>query len=250
LVAGPAIAIVAALETQDGREPQWIAKGLPMICAGDVLLFQGDSITDTGRNRGIEGPNRLDAMGRGYAFISACRVLARQPDRGLRIFNRGVSGDRIIDLPSRWDRDCLSLQPTVLNLLVGVNDGSKCHRQDVPEEGVPTEDFGRVYRQLLKQTRAALPDTRLVICEPFAIEPAWITPAAREDLVVRQRMVRQLADDFGATFIGFQAVFNDACRQAPPAYWSEDGVHPTLAGHGLMARAWLAAVGEDGAAPA
>jgi lysophospholipase L1-like esterase len=218
-----------------------------MIGTDDVLLFQGDSITDTGRNKDVLEPNRLDAMGRGYAFIATCQVLGRRPRRGLRVFNRGISGNRITDLLERWDEDCLALRPTVLNIVVGVNDWSKQHRPNPDTPGVATEDFGRLYRQLLKQTRAALPDVRLVICEPFALEPAWITPAAREDLVVRQRMVRQLATDFDALFVGFQAMFNDARGEAPPSYWAEDGVHPTLAGHGRMARTWLAAVGEDGA---
>ncbi len=217
-----------------------------MIRAGDVLLFQGDSITDTGRNRNATGPNALDAMGRGYALIAACDMLARQPNRGLRVFNRGIAGNRIGDLLARWSDDCIALKPTVLSILLGVNDWSKHHRLDVAEEGTPTEAFGRGYRQLLQQTRQGLPDARLVIGEPFAVEPAWITPAARQDLAVRQRMVRQLADDYGAVFIGYQALFEDACHLAPPRYWSEDGVHPSLAGHGLMARAWLAAVGEDG----
>jgi lysophospholipase L1-like esterase len=33
-------------------------------------------------------------------------------------------------------------------------------------------------------------------------------------------------------------MFDEAAKLAPPAYWAGDGVHPTLAGHALMAKTW------------
>ncbi len=209
---------------------------------GNVVLFQGDSITDCGRNRGLAEANHPDGLGRGYVFMAGGLLRSRQAGLGLRVHNRGISGDRIIDLHKRWQQDCLDLKPAVLSLLVGVNDWAKFHRPNL--EGVATDIFGSTYRELLANTRKALPAVRLILGEPFVLQPEWITDAMREDLAVRQAMVRTLARDFDAVFVPYQAAFEAGCRAAPPRYWSEDGVHPSHAGHSLMARAWLAAVGE------
>lgn len=212
-----------------------------MIRTGDVVLFQGDSITNAGRNFDATEANDIHGLGRGYPFITGGLLRAWLPEMDLRIYNRGVSGDTVPDLRARWREDCLALRPSVLSILVGVNDWARCHIPD--EEGVAATDYGRGYRELLTVTRAALPNVRLVLCEPFALQPPWITAAIREDLAGRRAMVRQLAKDFEAVFVPFQTAFDAGCKAAPPEYWAEDGIHPTHAGHSLMARAWLAAVG-------
>jgi lysophospholipase L1-like esterase len=48
-----------------------------------------------------------------------------------------------------------------------------------------------------------------------------------------------MATDFHAVFVPFQAMFDQAAKKAPPAYWAGDGVHPTMAGASLMAQTWL-----------
>src|SRR5437016_1616161 len=89
---------------------------------GTVVLFQGDSITDGGRNRAASEPNQPGALGTSYPLLVAAAALAAHPDRALRFYNRGVSGNKVPDLEQRWAGDTLELKPDVLSILVGVND--------------------------------------------------------------------------------------------------------------------------------
>src|SRR6266545_7934121 len=89
---------------------------------GSVILFQGDSITDSGRNRDSADPNAAGALGNGYPLLVASAVLAARPDGGLRFYNRGISGNKVPDLQQRWTTDTVDLYPDVLSILIGVND--------------------------------------------------------------------------------------------------------------------------------
>src|SRR5256885_5630694 len=89
---------------------------------GMVVVFQGDSITDCGRNRTVADPNAPAALGSGYPLLVTAAALAAHSDRGLRFYNRGVSGNKVPDLQERWAVDALELQPDVLSILIGVND--------------------------------------------------------------------------------------------------------------------------------
>ena len=95
---------------------------LGTIKPGDTILFQGDSITDAGRKRDDSAANSDVAMGRGYAWLAAAQLLIEKPDAGLKIFNRGISGNKVYQLAERWQADCLDLKPNVLSILIGVND--------------------------------------------------------------------------------------------------------------------------------
>jgi lysophospholipase L1-like esterase len=55
--------------------------------------------------------------------------------------------------------------------------------------------------------------------------------------------VRQLAREFRAIYVPFDGVFAAAACRREPAFWAPDGVHPSPAGHALMAEAWLRATG-------
>ena len=216
-----------------------------MIKPDDVILFQGDSITDVGRDRTLQDqPNHAHALGRGYAFIAASNLLAdHDPDGMLRVYNRGISGNRVTQLAERWQADCLDLRPTLVSILIGVNDTWHGVANGTPENGVPLDRYEQVYRELLQQTRDELPGVRLVVCEPFSLEcGAVLELNFHPDLDERRRIAMELARQFEATWVGFQAMFDEACKRFAPASLAGDGVHPTLAGHQLMARAWLSAV--------
>ena len=57
-----------------------------------------------------------------------------------------------------------------------------------------------------------------------------------------QKAAREIAEQFGAIFIPFQKIYDEAQKRAPGAYWTGDGVHASFAGAQLMAQAWLKAV--------
>ena len=69
---------------------------------------------------------------------------------------------------------------------------------------------------------------------------------ARDEIDERRSVVAKLATEFGATLVEFQAMFDAAVAAGTsPDYWAKDGVHPTPAGHALMAREWAKSIGES-----
>ncbi len=200
---------------------------------GDKILFQGDSITDA--HRGSE--SATDAgLGHGYVYLTAARLSADHSELRLVFRNRGVSGNNIHDLVSRWKEDTIALRPDVLSILIGINDTAA---------EMAFDEFETAYDTLLDQTKAALPSVRLVLCEPFALLPPERDGAVNAwDTNVRQRarIVEKLAEKYGARFVRFQKVFDEARKRAPAEYWLYDGIHPTHSGHQLMADEWIRAV--------
>lgn len=201
-----------------------------------VFLFQGDSITDGNRGRDND-PNHI--MGHGYAFSIASRAGARFPERGLTFYNRGISGNTVPDLLTRWPKDALDLKPDVLSILVGVNDSERALKQ---KDATATETFEDGYRTLLNQTKVQLPHCLLVLCEPFIapvgrVKEAWTN--WQREVQEKQEVVRQIANEYHAVFVPLQDVFNNAARRAPASYWIWDGIHPTVAGHELITQQWL-----------
>ena len=152
--------------------------------------------------------------------------------------NRGISGDRVYDLASRWEDDCIKLKPNWVSILVGINDTWRRFDSNVIS---PIEDFEKTYRQLLDQVTEHT-QARLVLLEPFVLSFPEDRRAWRPDLNPRIEVVRELAAEYSAILVPLDGLFAAACAKAQPAYWAADGVHPTLAGHGLIASAWLEAV--------
>lgn len=200
------------------------------LSRGDSILFIGDSITDCGRRVGQVGP-----MGRGYPLLVSSRLSAKFPHLGLSFVNKGISGDRIKDLAARWGRDAVALRPTIVSLLAGVNDTWR--KFDSGEE-TPAAEFEAAFRRILEATRREA-SAALVLCEPFVVPCGLVTGAWRQDLDPKIAAVRKLAAEFGAILVPLDELFTAAAAKAAPAYWAEDGVHPTNAGHGLIAQAWL-----------
>lgn len=204
-----------------------------------TVLFQGDSITDNGRNRTAADPNTTAQLGSGYPYLIAAAALAAEPARGLRFFNRGISGNKVPDLAARWDADTLALKPDVLSILVGVNDF--WHKLLNGYTGT-TADYEKGYGDLLRPTHASLPATRFVVLEPFVLRTGSVDARWFPEFDERRAAAARVARAAGATFIPLQAMFDRLTRSTPPAFWAADGVHPTPAGHAAIARAWRDAV--------
>ncbi|WP_374164139.1 SGNH/GDSL hydrolase family protein [Arcticibacter sp. MXS-1] len=206
---------------------------------GDVILFQGDSITDAGRTRTETSFNNVKALGSGYAFLAAADLLNNFPQKDLKIYNRGISGNKVYQLAERWDTDTIGLKPSVLSILVGVND--YWHMKNGNYSGT-IKTYRDDFRALLERTKQKLPDLKLIIGEPYvlpgtSVDKSWF-PAFHEYRYV----ARELADSFKATFIPYQTVYDEALKAAPASYWTPDGVHPSIAGARLMSVAWQEAI--------
>jgi len=208
---------------------------------GDVILFQGDSITDAGRgNRNAFSANNAGALGNGYAMIAASELLLQNPGKDLKIYNKGISGNKVYQLAERWDADTLAIKPNILSIHIGVND--YWHTLTNGYTGT-VANYIEDYKKLLDRTKEALPDVKLIICEPFgvlgvkAVTDAWY-PTFNQF----KKAAHDIAEQYNAPFVPYQAAFDKAITQAPPAYWTGDGVHPSAAGAALMAHTWLEAV--------
>lgn len=233
-----AITSVDAVAAEDARPSP--GNGKPLIEPGQTILFQGDSITDVNRKRGNSEANSQPALGNGYAWLAAAQMLVDRPDAGLKIFNRGVSGDKVYQLADRWDADCLALKPDVLSILIGVNDYWAITKHGYTGT---LEKYETDYRALLKRTKDALPSVRLVICEPFALENGSVDKSWFPAFDGYRAAAKKVADEAGAVFVPFQTMFDAAVKIAPPERWAADGVHPTNDGAALMAHWWLSAIG-------
>ncbi len=132
----------------------------------DIILFQGDSITDAGRVRDDMNANSPRALGGGYALVAASTLLNKYPERNFVFYNKGVSGNKVYQLAERWEAECIALKPSVLSILVGVND--YWHTLTNKYTGT-IQTYHDDYKKLLEQTLQKLPGLRLVIGEPYAV---------------------------------------------------------------------------------
>ncbi|MBI1368045.1 MAG: lipolytic protein G-D-S-L family [Planctomycetes bacterium] len=213
------------------------ADGASPLKEGAVILFQGDSITDAGRNRGREGsPNDLGQLGNGYPMMAAMALLGKYPYQNLKIYNRGISGHKVPDLQARWQKDTLDIKPDVLSILIGVND--IWHKLGGRYNGT-VEDYDTGFTKLLADTKAALPDVKIIICEPFVLKTGAVNDKWFPEFDERRAVAKKVADAAGATWMACQAMFDEAAKHAPMNHWLGDGVHPTTAGHALFAATWL-----------
>ncbi len=221
---------------------EWPPHGKNLIGKGEVILFQGDSITDAGRSREKAAvANEQPGLGNGYAWFAAAELLVDRPQDHLKVYNRGISGNKVYQLAERWQADCLDLKPNLLSILIGVNDF--WHTLDGKYNGT-VEVYEKDYRALLERTRKALPKVKLVVCEPFVLRCGAVNEKWFPEFDKYRAAARRIAEAFRATFIPFQTMFDEAVKYAPPDNWAKDGVHPTAAGASLMAHEWLRAVAD------
>lgn len=203
----------------------------------DVILFQGDSITDNGRNRENRDANNTDALGKGYAMIAASCLLNKYADKNIKVYNRGISGHRVPDLQNRWQKDTLDLKPNILSILIGVNDFWRT--MDSNAKNTP-QAFKKQYQELLDLSLKNLPNVKLIIGEPFGVKNVkhvtdkWF-PAFPE----YQQATQEIAKEYNAILLPYQSIFDQAEKRAAGSYWTTDGVHTSVAGANLMAEHWL-----------
>lgn len=205
-----------------------------------TILFTGDSISDG--NRYKEEKDRGDLnhqIGHSYVYVLDALLSSRYPEKELTFLNRGISGNRVIELYGRIYEDMISLNPDIVSILVGVNDGPQA------EHGrhATGKAYGSLYRMMLKELKEVHPNVQIVLMEPFIGQngPIYDKDHKRwfECIEYYQKEVRSIADEFDAIFVPLQEMFDKACEKRETSYWIWDGVHPTEAGHGLIARQWL-----------
>lgn len=192
------------------------------------FVFQGDSITDAGRDR-----DNIASFGVGYPNLVASELMFRYPGK-YEFINEGISGDRIVDLYARIKQDLINHKPDYLSILIGVND--VWHELN-NKNGVAAPKFEVIYSMLIEEIKEALPEIKIFILEPFVLKGSGTERYFDEflaDVRLHAQAAKNVAEKYGLTFIPLQEKFDEASEKMPPTYWAADGVHPTAAGHALI----------------
>ena len=200
------------------------------------ILFQGDSITDADRSW-----NDNSRLGAGYPRLVEASLGFDEPGK-YEFFNKGISGNRIVDLYARIKSDLINLKPDVMSILIGVND--VWHETGDNPNGVDNDKFFKIYSMLIEEVKEALPNIKIMILEPFVLkgcstETNW--DYFSTEVPKRAMMARKIAEKYNLPFIELQAGFDKLAKSAPNEYWLGDGVHPTAKGHEFIKREWLKA---------
>ena len=204
-----------------------------------IILFQGDSITDCGRSK-----DSSYNMGHGYATMVGASLGAAEPFR-YRFINKGISGNRIVDLYARMKIDIINLKPDYMSILIGIND---VWHEFGNQNGVDAAKFEMVYDMLISELKTALPNLKIMILEPFVLPGTGTDPEDiperyadfRSETLLRAQAAKRIAEKHNLVFVPLQETFDKVNADAPkPDYWLLDGVHPNPAGHELIKQAWL-----------
>ncbi len=204
------------------------------------IVFFGDSITDMNRVHNSDG--KVESYGGGYVFFVAGKLLSENPQK-YEIINRGISGNRIVDLYARIKGDVWNQEPDVLSILIGVND--VWHELSENPNGVDLTRWEKVYRMLIEETHERLPNTKIMILEPFVLRGTKTDYDNRYETFVKVKdyaaKAKELAEEYGLTFVPLQEKFDEAAEKYGEKYYLYDGVHPDVAGAALIAGEWLKA---------
>ena len=203
------------------------------------ILFQGDSITDAGRDR-----NNFYGLGWGYAYLVNGTMGFERPGE-FEILNRGVSGNRVVDVYARIKSDFINLKPDYASIYIGVND---VWHEIESQNGVDTEKFEKIYTMLIDEVQAACPGIKLMLIAPYVLEGRNTCNIEQipdrlerfqKGVAEKAAVTKKMAEKYGLPLIELQPAFDKACKKAPAEHWAGDGVHPTVCGHELIKRLWI-----------
>jgi len=205
------------------------------------ILFQGDSITDCGRIR-----DWFEDLGRGYPSLVAASLGLKYPGE-YEFVNRGIGGNRIVDLYARIKMDFINLKPDYASIYIGVND---TWHEIESKNGVDTKKFETIYTMMIDEIKEACPDIKLILIAPFVLNGAGTCNTEenptrfdlfKKDVAEKAAVVKKMAERYNLPLVELQPAFDDACKKAPESYWTADGVHPTMCGQEIIKNLWIEA---------
>lgn len=190
------------------------------------IVFLGDSITDCGREY-----NDIQSVGNGYVSMIKEQLCCKKYD----IINKGIAGNKIVDLYSRLQGDCIALKPDVVSVLIGINDvwhfmGVDCY--DIPKE---MERFQNIYENMVLEIKNA-GVAHIILLEPFVLPQVEQHKKWRYDLDQRIQIIRSIAKKYCCLFVPIDGEINSYGINEEYKWYSEDGVHPTQKGHDIIAQ--------------
>ena len=196
-----------------------------MLTKNGVIVIQGDSITDAGRFVDEE------KLGSGYSRMVAKYIENFYPDLAIKVYNKGISGNRSKDLVARWKEDTLDLNPTVVSILIGINDTWRAFDSSDPTS---VEDYAANCENIMRRTKDA--GASLIILEPFAVPTGVVKDTWRADINPKIDALRALSLKYADAYIPLDGIFYNLSVKVSPETWTGDGVHPSAAGHRIIAK--------------
>ena len=229
----------------------------------DVIVFSGDSITDGGRSRNMDLNHHF---GHGYHYILASKIGLDNISKRPKFINKGYSGGGINRIYENWQADIIAHKPNIISILIGINDLFKSNFKTAE---IFREKYEKIYRMLIEETKKCLPDSLIVLVEPFYVPnynadrfvefsphisceapfTALNVNETDEEKIFRYneakvygKIVKSLANEFNAVFVPVQERMEEVLQEIDTEYIIWDGVHPTLVGHGVIAEQWYKTV--------
>ena len=201
------------------------------IKSGQTILFIGDSITDCDR-RGTDAP-----LGSGYVKLFADMLIIRHPEKAITVINKGIGGDIVTGLRDRWRDDVIRNRPDWLSIKIGINDLHRTLRKS--PDAVPPQLYKEAYEDIIKRTRDALPECKLLLVDPFYISTDNATTSFRSGVLQLLpeylRIVDDLSGRYGTLHVKTHEVFQRLLGNHEPDTFCPEPVHPNLTGHMVIA---------------
>jgi len=198
------------------------------------ILFQGDSITDAGRDK-----RNYHDMGNGYPKYASELIAKEISDADIEFINFGISGNRTCQLFDRLYNDGIVFQPDIISILIGIND--IWHRYGLSKIETTDAQIETNYRAILERLKSQT-NAKIVILQPYLLDCDKIDHM-RPDLERVLLIVRRLADEFADVYIPLHELFSEAIKTQPePLYYSGDGVHPNVNGAKFIGKHYAEAV--------
>ena len=214
-----------------------------------IILFQGDSITDAGRDYSEKAPN--SNLGQGYVTMIAGELLSKRTD--VDIMNRAHNGFRAADIYGTWQEDALNIDYSLLSILIGINDIGFRLRLG---RGSDIKRFEFIYDRLIYEAMESHPDSAVVLCQPYLFKRD-LTGIGNEgghkndiyrnweewdyEMKQAQEVVRKLAKKYKTMYAPFGDALAEASKNSPVELWTPDCIHPTPASSYVMAKTWMEA---------
>ena len=198
------------------------------------ILFQGDSITDAGRDY-----DNYHNMGNGYPKYASELIKEAYPNMDFEFFNFGISGNRTGQLFDRLYPEAIAHDPDIISILIGIND--IWHRYGVNKIATTDAQIELNYRTILTEIKSKT-HAKIIMISPYLLDVPHDEPI-REDLKTVLPIIYKLADEFADVFIPLDKHFEEAIKTQPHfAYYSDDGIHPNQNGSEFIAKLYLEAV--------
>lgn len=201
-----------------------------LIKKDSKILFIGDSITDVSfnsrMNRSLKGKN---------IYALQLKKKFRKYSKNIAVDIKGIASNRTYHVYDRLTKDCISLKPDVIIMLIGVNDAWENYKpEDYPPLLRPMEPH---IREIYRRITTELPDTQILYLMPFMIDTVEEKLPFHKVLDEYRELLRNIAIEYGALVLDMQAVYNEAQKSISPKELATDGIHPTDLGHKVMADA-------------